>query len=62
MKKRTILALILLFICLMFSATMFVYQIKEELFNWEFYMSFLGIMIFGMLFVAFLRVAISRGR
>lgn len=62
MKKRTILTLIILFIGLIFSATVFVYQIKEEIFNWKFYVSFLGIMILGMLFMALIQRAISRGK
>lgn len=62
MKKRIILILVLLFLSLIFLATVFVYQIKEGIFNWLFYVSFLGFMIFGMLFMAFLTYAISRGK
>ncbi|MGQ1911099.1 hypothetical protein ACT3CE_15095 [Marinifilum sp. RC60d5] len=62
MKKKTIVALVLLFLGIVLSGSVFVYQFKEEVFNWKFYTSFLGILIFGILFLSFLRLAIVRGK
>lgn len=61
-KTKTILALIPMFISVVWLATVFVMQIQQEIWNWKFYASFLAFLGFTALFLTFLFLAIGRGK